>query len=165
MEIYACLLSKTSGIYEFGFHLPLQISNLPTLLPVCPKSGRKAIFKVFLTLQATQNLSKSLGNLCACIIFDEKSKNTNFSSRGDPNCKRAPSGAMRRAEKSVLRPKISKLTKFFPNFLKFGLSVLHHVPLWAKEASAKIWSLSCLLRRFNALFNFAFRILILALQT
>ena len=91
--------------------------------------------------------------------FWEKSRNTNFSSRGAANYKRAPSGATRRAEKSVLRPKKSKLTKSFPNFLKFGLNFHHQALCWAKEASAKIWSLSCLLRRFNALFNFAFMFL------
>ena len=88
-----------------------------------------------------------------------------FSSKGDANYKRAPSGAMRWAGKFVFRPKNSKLTKFFPNFLKFGLKAPHQVLFLAKEASAKIHILSCLLRRFSALLSLAFRILILALQT
>ena len=50
LERSACLLSNTSGISEFGFHLPLQNWVLPTLLPMCQKRGRKVIFWVFLTL-------------------------------------------------------------------------------------------------------------------
>ena len=63
------LLSNPSGIFGFGCHLPLQKFNLPTLLPVGAKSGRKAIFKVFLTLYATQNLMKFFGHSWACINF------------------------------------------------------------------------------------------------
>jgi len=32
LEIYWSLLSNTSGIMQFGFHLPCQKSNLPTLV-------------------------------------------------------------------------------------------------------------------------------------
>ena len=47
--------------------------------------------------------------------------------------------------------KNSKLTKFSPNLLKFGLKVHNQVPCSTKEASAKIQSLSSLLRHLSAL--------------
>ncbi|MCY6430433.1 hypothetical protein, partial [Actinobacillus pleuropneumoniae] len=60
------------------------------------------------------------------IAFDEKSKNVKLSSWRSPNYKCAPSGTTRWAEKPVLKPKKnSKLTKFSPNSLKFGLEVYH----------------------------------------
>ena len=50
-----------------------------------------------------------------------------------------------------MKPKNSKLTKFSPNLLKFGLKVHHQVSCSANEALAKIWSLSFLLHRFSVL--------------
>ena len=108
LESSTCLISNPSGIFQFGVHFPLQKFNLPKLVLVCEKSGRKAIFKVFLTLYTTQNLMKSLSHSRACIIHHKKSKNVNFSSRRCPNHKRALGGATHRAEKTVLQPKFSK---------------------------------------------------------
>ena len=61
-ESFAYLLSNPSWILEFECNFPLQKWFFPTLLPVCPKRGRKVFFRVFFTLLEAQNLSKSLGN-------------------------------------------------------------------------------------------------------
>ena len=116
-----CLLSKPSGIFQFGAHFPLQNFNLPRVLPAGAKGGRKVVFMVFLALLITQNLMKCFSNSLKCIIYHEKSKNTNFSSRKCPNHKCASWRATRWAEKPVLRPKFSKMTKNSPNLLKFGV--------------------------------------------
>ena len=93
---------------------------------------------------------KSLGHSWACINFHKKSKNFNFSSRRSLKRKRASSGATRRAEKPVLQPKFSKMKKFTPNSLKFELKDPHQVLWSAKDASAKIWNLTCLFRLLDA---------------
>ena len=98
-----------------------------------------------MTFKTTQNFMKSLGHSCACINFHKKSKNVKFSSIRSLKRKRASGG------KTCFVTKNSKMTKFSPNSLKFGLEVHNQVPCSAKEASAKIRSLSSLLRRFSAL--------------
>ena len=50
-------------------------------------------------------------------------------------------------------PKNLQMTKFSPNFLKFGLGVPNQVPCSAKEALAKIWSGSGVFLRFCVLAN------------
>ena len=118
-------LSKPSRIFQCGAHLPLQKFILPKVLPAGAKGDRKVIFMVFLALLIIQNLMKCFSHFWACIIYHEKSKNIKFSSRRCPNHKRASGRATRWAEKSVLRHKKSRLTKFSPNLLKFGLRVHH----------------------------------------
>ena len=49
LERSTYLLSRTSGIFEFCLHFPLQNWVLPTLLLVCQNRGSKVIFWVFLT--------------------------------------------------------------------------------------------------------------------
>jgi hypothetical protein len=56
-------------------------------------------------------------------------------------------------EKPVNCTKNSQMTKFSPNFLKFGLGVPNQVPCSVKEALAKIWSGSGVFLRFCALAN------------
>ena len=113
-----CLISRASEGFEFGLKFPLQNWVLPTLLPVCPKRGRKVIFEVFSTFLGAQNLSKLLVNLCECIYFHEKSKNVEFSSKGFPQQKWAPGGAAHWEEKLGFWPKISKIAKNVPNFFE-----------------------------------------------
>ena len=84
LESHACLLSKPSGIFQFGVHFPLQKWGLQTLLPVWPKRGRKGIFEVFLTLLEAQNLTKFLCHLWEFIFLHEESKNAEFSSKRVP---------------------------------------------------------------------------------
>ena len=55
--------------------------------------------------------------------------------------------------KPVNCTKNSQMTKFSPNFLKFGMGVPNQVPCSLKEALTKIWSGSGLFRRFSALAN------------
>ena len=165
LEIPACLLSNPSGISQFGAHFPLQNFILPQVLPAGAKGGRKVIFMVFLALLIIQNLMKCFSHFLACINYHEKSKNTNFSSSKCPNHKRTSWRATRWAEKPVLRPKFSKMTKTSPNLLKFGAKIPHHASCSSNEASAKIRSGSGLFRRFSALLNLLFRIFIFALQT
>jgi hypothetical protein len=55
--------------------------------------------------------------------------------------------------KPVNCTKNSQMTKFSPNFLKFGLGVPNQVPCSAKEALAKIWSGSGVFLRFCVLAN------------
>ena len=127
LESPGCLLSSPSGISQFGAHFPLQNFILPQVLPAGEKCGRKVIFMVFLALLIIQNLVKFFVHTGACITYHEKSKNINFSSSKCPNHKRARRRATRWAEKPVLRPKFSKMTKTSPNSLKFGAKTLHHV--------------------------------------
>ena len=61
-EIPGCLLSNTSGISQFGAHLPLQNFIFPQVLPAGAKGGRKVIFMVFLALLIIQNLVKLFGH-------------------------------------------------------------------------------------------------------
>ena len=56
LERSGCLLSSPSRISQFGGHLPLQNFNLPRLLPVCPKSGRRSFFACFLTFWGLKSL-------------------------------------------------------------------------------------------------------------
>lgn len=59
------------------------------------------------------------------------------------------------------------VSKIFPIFLKFGLEFPYEVLCCAKEDSTKIQSRSCSFASFSsfvALLNFAFRLLILALE-
>ena len=62
LESPGCLLSKPSGISQFGAHLPLQTFILPQVLPAGAKGGRKVIFIVFLALLIIQNLMKCFGH-------------------------------------------------------------------------------------------------------
>jgi hypothetical protein len=55
--------------------------------------------------------------------------------------------------KPVNCTKNSQMTKFSPNFLKFGLGVPNQVPCSVKEALAKIWSGSGVFLRFCVLAN------------
>ena len=112
LEIPVCLLSNPSGIFQFGCHLLLQNCNLPRLVPAGAKSGRKAIFGVFLTFKTIQNLMKYLNHSRACIIYHNKPKNIKFSSRICSNHKRASSDATHRVEILVLQPKFQKWQKF-----------------------------------------------------
>jgi len=118
LEISIYLISRTSGIFEFGVHFPLQTSVLQPLLPVWPKSGREGIFEVFLTILEAQNLSKLPSNFWECIIFHEESKNVNFSSRGGPYQKRAPGGATHLSEKTCFSLEKFKIVKKCAKFLE-----------------------------------------------
>jgi len=81
------------------------------------------------------------------------SKNAKFSKfRAVLQNSRAWSADMAR-EKPVNGTKNSQMTKFSPNFLKFGLGVPNQVPCSFKEALAKIWSGSGVFLRFCVLAN------------
>ena len=60
LESMSCLISNPTGIFEFGAHLPLQISILSRLLFVCQKSGREAIFECFLTFRRPKSCQNFL---------------------------------------------------------------------------------------------------------
>ena len=137
----------------------------PTSTSCCWKRWQNDDFHGVLALLIIQKLMKFFSPTGACINYHEKPKNIKFSSSKCPNHKRARQRATRMAEKPVLRPKFSKMTKTSSNSLKFGVKTLHHVSCLANEASAKIRSGSGLFRRFSALLNLLFRIFIFALQT
>jgi len=131
------------------------------MLPVWPKSGREGISEVFLMLLEVQNLSKFLGNFWACINFHKESKNEKFFSKGSPYRNRASGGTTHLPKKPVFS---LKYKKSLPNFLKFGMSDLHQVLLWANEALAKILSLSFSFFLLKVFLNLAFMQNILVLQ-
>ena len=133
---------------------------------MCVKIGVvRSFFLVFLTFLRAQNLSKFLGHCYSNIFLHTKSKNAKFLSFGVSYQKRAPGGTAHKAENPIFCAKNSKNAKSAPNFLKFGLSFLHQAFFLAKEASTNILSPSCSFCLLHALFNFAFKLLILAWHT
>ena len=153
LERFACLLSNPSGMFQFGLHLPLQKCILPRLLLVCPKRGSEVIFCMFFDLLGTQTLMKCLGSGWAGVFHHKKSKNANLSWFGPPNFKGSARHATCWGQKPVFYTKISKLTKFSPNLLEFGLGVRNQVPCSSKEVLAKIRRRSSSFCRFSALHN------------
>ena len=115
------------------------------------KKWQKVIFCMFFDLLRAQNLMKCLGNCWASVIFHEKSKNAEFLRNELAHLQGSARRATRWGQKPVFGTKNSQLTKFSPNFLKFGLGVPNQVPCSVKEALAKIWSGSGLFRRFSVL--------------
>jgi len=70
-------------------------------------------------------LPKLIGHAPTVMIFHEKSKNINFFPFGASYHKRTPRGATHREKNPVFCTKICQNAKNAPNFLKFGLELLH----------------------------------------
>ena len=117
------------------------------------KRWQKVIFCLFFDFLEAQNLVKFLGNGWESVTFHEKSRNAELSQNGVAQRKSRARRATHWWRKPVFGTKNSQLTKFSPNFLKFGLGVPNKVPCSVKEALAKIWSGSGLFLRFSALLN------------
>jgi len=81
------------------------------------KKGQRGHFLGVFDLLETQILPKFLVRAPVVVIFNVESKNANHSSFG--------AGATHREKNPIFCTKNFKISKCAPNFLKFGLELLH----------------------------------------